>query len=406
MPIKKRTQKPNHLKEPTLYDHFGNPLDQVLKRDKELEEKKRSEVAEVATLVREAGEGLLAKKWLVLHCNVFLKINSPNTTVLPAEVGLIKFSLECGVEPKDTFHAFPDPGELPVGYASSVIEASKGGRVARGHQVPWPGIIEPPESLSEKEVAFKTMTPEEFCSDLMRFLDGETKIFCLREAQEEVDQVLTSLFTRANRCPPNFSLLPIHALLHHLAPSSLPDLCAAELQLDQDKFQYTLNHLCAWHEAHTDNNRCSVAVARRLAFTVLNLACPENGVDLVPGLHVPEDSVSNANPADFDWGASELVERRQPPRRTPGARRLQPTTDFFASGVLESWGSQDQAGFGATDVRFRPRHCFPPQDTGGSTAGTISAYLGDPTNRSEVLEEDCKSDITTNLSAIVITTDN
>ena len=62
------------------------------------------------------------------------------------------------------------------------------------------------------------------------------------------------------------------------------------------------------------------------------------------------------------------------------------------------------------------------QDTGGSTAGTISAYLGDPTNRSEnrfnptlnpvilprseVLEEDCKSDITTNLSAIVITTDN
>ena len=29
MPIKKRTQKPNHLKEPTLYDHFGNPLDQV-----------------------------------------------------------------------------------------------------------------------------------------------------------------------------------------------------------------------------------------------------------------------------------------------------------------------------------------------------------------------------------------
>ena len=123
MPIKKRTQKPNHLKEPTLYDHFGNPLDQVdllhlnspssspssqpsspplsshlhhhhdihqvLKRDKELEEKKRSEVAEVATLVREAGEGLLAKKWLVLHCNVFLKINSPNTTVLPAEVSFL-----------------------------------------------------------------------------------------------------------------------------------------------------------------------------------------------------------------------------------------------------------------------------------------------------------------------------
>ena len=266
--------------------------------------------------------------------------------------------------------------------------------------------------------------------------------------------------------PPSCALFPSRPLCCRAAVG--PRQVGAPLGLGGTccRFQYTLNHLCAWHEAHTDNNRCSVAVARRLAFTVLNLvrisfpfpiflfflsfflqACPENGVDLVPGLHIPEDSVSNANPADFDWGASEFVERRQPPRRTPGARRLQHTTDFFASGVLESWGSQDQAGFGATDVRFRPRHCFPPQvfsriylglqicyrgkcnsnlvmsqDTGGSTAGTISAYLGDPTNRfenrfnptlnpvillrSEVLEEDCKSDITTNLSAIVITTDN
>ena len=344
----------------------------------------------------------------------------------------------------------------------------------------------------------------------MRFLDGETKIFCLREAQEEVTPSRTTclfFFGPSSKMypagGPSVDLAvhksqPVPAkLLSPPPPRPRPPSCALFpsrplccraavgprqvgasswswwhlLQVPKTKktccrFQYTLNHLCAWHEAHTDNNRCSVAVARRLAFTVLNLvrisfpfpiflfflsfflqACPENGVDLVPGLHIPEDSVSNANPADFDWGASEFVERRRPPRKTPGARRLQPTTDFFASGVLESWGSQDQAGFGATDVRFRPRHCFHPQvfsriylglqicyrgkcnsnlvmsqDTGGSTAGTISAYLGDPTNRfenrfnptlnpvillrSEVLEEDCKSDITTNLSAIVITTDN
>ena len=71
---------------PSSHLHHHHDIHQVLKRDKELEEKKRSEVAEVATLVREAGEGLLANKWLVLHCNVFLKINSPNTRVLPAEV--------------------------------------------------------------------------------------------------------------------------------------------------------------------------------------------------------------------------------------------------------------------------------------------------------------------------------
>ena len=51
----------------------------------------------------------------------------------------------------------------------------------------------------------------------------------------QVEQVLNSLFARANLEKPCFSILPLHALLHNLALKSVPTLCAAELHLDTDK---------------------------------------------------------------------------------------------------------------------------------------------------------------------------
>ena len=135
-----------------------------------------------------------------------------------------------------------------------------------------------------------------------------------------------------------------------------------------------------------DNNRCSVAVARRLAFAVLVSvadfppppfrflvlkcwqACPENGVDIVPGRHIPEDSAPDPNPTAFDWGPSELVDEKEVHKEKKGGTRgLHLQTDYF-SGGLASWGSgtgqwasHNYSGFTSTDVRMRPRHRYPPE---------------------------------------------
>ena len=94
MPVKhkKKTLKYNHSQDPILYDHFGNPLDDVLRRDKEKEEKKKKELAHVAALVSEAREadgGLVSRKFVVISSNIFLKIDSVDPALLPAEVGLV-----------------------------------------------------------------------------------------------------------------------------------------------------------------------------------------------------------------------------------------------------------------------------------------------------------------------------
>ena len=87
MPAKHK-KKPNYSQEPILYDHFGNPLDEVLKRDREREEKKEEELAQVAALVSAAGR-LLSQKFVVISCNIFLKIDSAEPVMLPAEVSLV-----------------------------------------------------------------------------------------------------------------------------------------------------------------------------------------------------------------------------------------------------------------------------------------------------------------------------
>ena len=101
MPVKhkKKTLKYNHSQDPILYDHFGNPLDDVLRRDKEKEEKKKEELAHVAALVSEAREadgGLVSRKFVVISSNIFLKIDSVDPILLPAEVGLACVHLHLG----------------------------------------------------------------------------------------------------------------------------------------------------------------------------------------------------------------------------------------------------------------------------------------------------------------------
>ena len=98
MPAKHK-KKPNYSQDPILYDHFGNPLDEVLARDREREEKKKEELAQVATLVSEvrdgAAGGLLSKKFIVISCNIFLKIDSTEPVMLPAEVSLVLNQFLC-----------------------------------------------------------------------------------------------------------------------------------------------------------------------------------------------------------------------------------------------------------------------------------------------------------------------
>jgi len=348
-----------------LYDHFGVPLAQVLARDRGWAEERKARLNVVAAMVPTARELLLPATFVLVSVNTFL-VTDDLAAVLPAEVAMVRLSVQGGVGEQDVFQVFPDPGPVPMGWASAVREASEGGRAAGGHRVPYPGLTEEPALLGEERVEFVTAPPSAFCTSFLVFLGSSHHLFCPEGEMEEVGAVLATLFARAGRGAPPATLLPLHALLHHLAPRAVPSLAKAEVELDKKRFDGLLELACRWHGAWTDTGRCSAATARRQAYSLLDLACGEHGVEVVAGRHVPAEE---AGPLlALDWGEEEAVE-------APAPRPLQLPSYFGEVGGRAR-------PFPATDLRRRrPPPVQEWQQSGGYSAGTISEFLG--ANRSD-----------------------
>lgn len=351
-----------------LYDHFGTPLAEVRARDDAWVEEREARLAKVAAMVPAVRELLLPATFVLVSANTFL-VTDGLAVVLPAELAAVRFSLQGGVGEHDVYQVFPEPGQVPLGWASAVREASEGGRAAGGHRVPFPGITREPDLLGEEPVEFVTQTPTATCTSLLEFLGTSRHLFCPEGEMEEVGAVLANLFARAGRGAPPATLLPLHALVHHLAPRAVPSLAKAEVELDKKRFDGLLELACRWHGAWTDTGRCSAATARRQAHALLDMACGEHGVEVVAGRHVP--AVEARPLLALDWGEEEV--------REVAAPKAPPLRSYFGE-----VGGRARP-FPATDLRRR-RAAPPPvqewEEWGGYSAGTISEFLG--ANRSDV----------------------
>lgn len=257
-----------------LYDHFGTPLAEVRARDDAWVEEREARLAKVAAMVPAVRELLLPATFVLVSANTFL-VTDGLAVVLPAELAAVRFSLQGGVGEHDVYQVrrqcqlwgeskslkllngntffinfmvqvFPEPGQVPLGWASAVREASEGGRAAGGHRVPFPGITREPDLLGEEPVEFVTQTPTATCTSLLEFLGTSRHLFCPEGEMEEVGAVLANLFERAGRGAPPATLLPLHALVHHLAPRAVPSLAKAEVELDKKRFDGLLELACRW----------------------------------------------------------------------------------------------------------------------------------------------------------------
>ena len=99
------------------YDHFGKPLSEVFARDEGIIKTARRKEESVASIVSASSRtGSLARQeFLVMASNIFVATEEVEPVYLPAELALARFSLQEGVrEPGAVYHAFPQPGEIPL----------------------------------------------------------------------------------------------------------------------------------------------------------------------------------------------------------------------------------------------------------------------------------------------------
>lgn len=199
---------------------------------------------------------------------------------IPAEIGVIRYSLKCGVQ--ERFHIIIDHEKLPVGMAYEARQHSEG-----THALPLP-----PHGLGVKDY-------DEIALKLLAFLQAEDTIPMLFTAAKETP-VTTSMLCdilgdhMQNRTLHICSVAELYMQLQHAAvrcnqdKPALKTVHIAQKLLDDDVFSYTEGISCDYHEDRSMLVHCPLSQCIRWAYTISRDCCTDMGIELISRVHKPE----------------------------------------------------------------------------------------------------------------------
>uniref|UniRef100_A0A182W4I4 HMG box domain-containing protein n=1 Tax=Anopheles minimus TaxID=112268 RepID=A0A182W4I4_9DIPT len=198
---------------------------------------------------------------------------------LPAELGVVKYNLECGVTDRMHMHIHLD--EIPLGAALSVQTHTKA-----THQLPLP-----PNALGK---AFG----EEVAQCLLNFLGATDEIpllFTNDQTLPIVEVMLRQLLSDRITdemlyvCPLSelFCKLKQAAERQFLGESYFPSALTAQYILQMDCYDYVMGISCDFHEKEFNFMHCALSQATRWTYIISKFCCPNMGIECIPGKHIP-----------------------------------------------------------------------------------------------------------------------
>ncbi|XP_052893442.1 protein maelstrom homolog [Anopheles moucheti] len=223
---------------------------------------------------------------------------------IPAELGVVKYSLQCGVI--DRLHMYFNPGEIPLGAAHSVLTHTK-----ETHQLPLP-----PD-------AWGTTDKNEVAVALISFLGAENEIPPLFTDEETLPIVEGMLRDLLDDCIENKMLYvcPMSELLcrlkqaterHFEGKATFPSALTAQHILKMDSYGFALGISCEYHERELNVLNCALSQATRWAYTLSKYCCLHMGIECVPGKHIPPDPSAGDNKASKPLTTSESNSLEKP----------------------------------------------------------------------------------------------
>ncbi|XP_052892715.1 protein maelstrom homolog [Anopheles moucheti] len=200
---------------------------------------------------------------------------------IPAELGVIKYSLHGGAQ--NQLHMHINPGKLPFGLAHEAQRHSK-----NSHELPIP-----PKALGLTDyhgIAIK----------LLRFLEMEknTPLLLFTDPKDvpKVESMLNAIL--GNRIaegmlyvcslPELFHQLQLAVGAYEKEHEDTPsDVHKAQNILDMDYFSYTSGISCDYHESNELLVHCALSQCMRWSYTISKVCCVLLGIDLIAGRHIP-----------------------------------------------------------------------------------------------------------------------
>lgn len=201
-------------------------------------------------------------------------------TYIPAEMGLIRYSLKEGV--MDKLHMRIDPGKLPLGMAYDAKQLSE-----NEHQLPIP-----PDAEGEKD-------NDEIILKLFSFLSQQEKmppLFTDANDIRMVENILKGILNQGAMDENTLLVCPLSEMFYQLKRATesfgmdiktFPSVYIAQAIIQKDVYEYTKDIACDYHESMGNGKYCPLSRCIRWAFIISDSCCLDLSIEMKPGRHLP-----------------------------------------------------------------------------------------------------------------------
>lgn len=201
-------------------------------------------------------------------------------TYIPAEMGLVRYSLKDGV--MDKLHMFIDPGKLPLGMAYDAKQHSE-----TDHQLPIP-----PDAKGEKD-------NDEIILKMFSFLSQQEKmppLFTETNDIKMVENILKGILNQGSMDENTLLVCPLSELFYQLKRATesfgldiktFPSVHIAQAIIQKDVYEYTKDISCDFHEEEGNGKYCPLSRCVRWAYIISDSCCLDLSIEMKPGRHLP-----------------------------------------------------------------------------------------------------------------------
>lgn len=303
-----RNQKAQHGGNATKYTSQGISFEE-LDRQKMLKEKAIKEMEQtISSMVQTAyvDKTLLEKEFYFISSVFFCQ--TIHGDIFPAELGLVKFSLNEGIV--DSVHMYINPGKLPLGFSCEAQEVSenthklkippnaRGLRNYRdiqnhilnflnaGDSVGLPVVFTNSNEIKTTVMVLNKIWKECENSDFLKIYGLENLLCRLKE----------------------YTLMMAGADMDKVQPVIYSKIIAKDI-IDRDPYAYSIGLGCKFHDDEDRSFHCVLSKVKRWCFIIADHCnIRDMGIEFIPGKHIPDVcELVVTSPSDEIWGVEEDV---------------------------------------------------------------------------------------------------
>lgn len=307
-------------------------------------------------------------------------------TYIPAEMGLVRYSLKDGV--MDKLHMLINPGKLPLGMAYDAKLHSES-----DHQLKIP-----PDAEGEED-------NDEIILKLFSFLSQNEKmppLFTDSNDIRMVENILKGILNQGAMDENTLLVCPLSELFYHLKLATesfgldiktFPSVHIAQAIIQKDVYEYTKDIACEKHEELGNGKYCPLSKCVRWAFIISDSCCLDLSIEMKPGRHLPMNAdtalcsttlgdSSSFISAQFDncsFVSSSEVTHLTNPKLQKLSKGHYDSLDSRGR-VIPKPGSSSSSGYYEHDRRFKVKDEYPALSDSMKYEST-SSYSGSSSRR-------------------------